>query len=207
MKIKKVLIICLSAALIMLESPVYADEIYTGMDLDIEYDEGIVSINGQEDDSNNFEKEQFNLEDQVQIIEECDKEASLFSDGADNRQVFKIASDNKAPALESLKLNKNEVTAGEVIIITARITDESGIKGKPQIAFYSEESATHTVYLEDKGNNIYQGFLKITEDFTDGEYPAQWLEAYDVYGNTKLYSLNTDFPEVIFTVKKVQVDN
>ena len=43
--------------------------------------------------------------------------------------------DNEAPVIQSITIDKHDVTAGDTVTVTAVITDESGIKDFPYIGF------------------------------------------------------------------------
>ena len=198
--------------------PVYADEtdLMTFEDSQVsveENDDDFISFDEQEYDEDIYETETFDsVNEEPQIIDNETDSDFLFSDGTDEIQMAGIAADNTAPVLENIELDKTNVAVGDIITITAKITDKSGLKENPRIAFYGEDSAIHSVELTSQGNDIYKGSLSITEDFVVGKYPAKWLRVYDLYGNTKLYNFQNSYdpyynPELKFVVSDAQTDN
>ena len=115
--------------------------------------------------------------------------------------------DNAAPVVESIELDKTDVTVGDVVTITVKITDESGVKGTPSIGYYSDSSPTYTTILTKQGNDIYKGTIAITDQLANGEYYIQWLMVRDIYGNGKIYNFQYSDgpyynPELVIRVQR-----
>ena len=216
MKFKKFLAISLSTALMMSAIPVYADEtdlvtFEDSADSEEENDDDFISFEDQEYDEEVAETENFGSGDEeFQII---DNEANsnndfAFSDGTDEILMAGIAADNKAPVIESITIDKHDVTVGDTVTVTATITDESGIKNFPYIGFYMTESQVHTMDLKPQGDNIYKGSITITEDFVNGAYPAKWCNLEDIYSNGSTdYSFARKYPDLYFCVTGAKEDN
>ena len=109
--------------------------------------------------------------------------------------------DNEAPVIQSITIDKHDVTAGDTVTVTAVITDESGIKDFPYIGFYKTGSQAHTMELKPQGNNIYKGSITITEDFVNGIYPVGWCNLVDIHSNGSTdYSFDRKYPDLYFRV-------
>ena len=216
MKFKKILALSLSAALMMSAVPAYADE----ADL-VTFEDSAGSMEENSDDSVIFDESEYDedisepknfdsVDEEPQMLDnDTDSDDSfLFSDDTDEIQMVGIAADNKAPVIESITIDKHDVTVGDTVTVTATITDESGIKNFPYIGFYMTESQVHTMDLKPQGNNIYEGSITITEDFVNGTYPAKWCNLEDIYSNGSTdYSFAQKYPDLYFCVTGAKEDN
>ena len=93
-----------------------------------------------------------------------------------------IIIDKEAPVVESLSLDKKNVTVGDVVTVTMVVTDQSGVKDNFHLTY---NMGTHYKYITMSHikDDTYQGKLEITEDFVNGEYGPVWVFVYDNLGN------------------------
>ncbi len=104
---------------------------------------------------------------------------------------YAVVSDVTGPTVESITIDKTEVSVGDTITVTMRATDESGIttgEGKNYVAFKMPGGSsipTKTVYLTKQEDGIFQGSIKVTDDFYAGWYEFFYAVVYDTVGNVR----------------------
>lgn len=115
--------------------------------------------------------------------------------------------DNQPPKLISLTCNKNgkEVSAGDEVIFTAEIQDDSEIDlndVKSYISLTNNSTQEKNCTFEKVKDNQYIAKLKIDDKFVNGEYKIGYVVVSDVHGNNNLISsYNNDMLEQLsFTV-------
>ena len=111
-------------------------------------------------------------------------------------------SDTEPPVVESLTVDKTEVTVGDTVTFTLIASDESGIREKnnePRLAVAKPTSGNSwiSIYLKRTEENTYVGSYTISETDINGEYYADQLYLYDTLGNqAEIFG----YSDVCFTV-------
>ena len=91
------------------------------------------------------------------------------------------ATDSAGPVLISISSDKDTYNSGDTIVITAQITDESGVKST--LFGFRTGSSYQTVKLTQKEGNIYEGEMKIDEGWVSGQYKLAYYSLYDTLDN------------------------
>ncbi|MFJ7729674.1 Ig-like domain-containing protein [Neobacillus sp. NPDC097160] len=101
--------------------------------------------------------------------------------------VFASADDTK-PVLESIHLDKKEVTAGETIKVSLKMTNAAEIR---YLNIYYPSPVTNqnfTVRLDyNSDSGLFEGNIPITNNFETGSYHLEMLSIYEVSGNSFSY--------------------
>lgn len=111
-----------------------------------------------------------------------------------NFTVSGASDDNTAPVLKSLSFDKNTISPGEKITITAEIEEENPVTA--QITFYNPRVPNHGygISLEKVSENIYNGEFQIFESIKNGSYAIEAIYLYDDIGNSvSYYFMNNNF--------------
>lgn len=121
--------------------------------------------------------------------------------------VYDSIVDNKSPVVEQIQINKTIVVPGDVVVVTATLSDQSEIKSTPYIGFYDSKSKARTMYLYKQSDGSYKGELKITPDFVNGKYTAAWLQLEDIHGNGGTdYEFDNKHTNIYFEVTNAITD-
>ena len=112
--------------------------------------------------------------------------------------VHNTNNDNNPPVVESISIDKREVTVGDTVTITAKVSDESGIK-----RVWGKCNNNGTLMPDNRygqftkiDEHTYQQSFTITEKFVNGTYKLTNFIVEDILGNTAYPEYN----DVYFTV-------
>ena len=108
--------------------------------------------------------------------------------------VFGCINDSEAPTITDVNIDRNTATAGDQIIVTAKITDESGIDASSCRASILGENSTSKDYksytMKKQSDGTYAATIPIDETWINQTYYISSISADDIYGNHKYYGLN-----------------
>ena len=121
-----------------------------------------------------------------------------------NPQIIHAAEDNQPPVVESISIDKRDVTIGDTVTITAKISDESGIK---QVwgMFYNGTATPNNDhgFFTKIDEHTYQHSFTINEEFINGTYKLKQFLIEDILGNNAY----PKYDDIYFTVHNVNNDN
>ena len=102
--------------------------------------------------------------------------------------------DTTGPIIESIELNKEDVSPGDILEVKIFVTDESEIK-EVSISYtkgYNGSGLGKTIKAEKQDNGSYIANIEITESFFSDYYRIS-TSAEDIYGNTASVSRDAIF--------------
>lgn len=109
-----------------------------------------------------------------------------------------IEGDTEAPVIEDVSVDNKDVTVGDEVTVTVKAADESEIKDGFRVS-YSMGSQIKSATMKKVEEGVYEGIIKITNDFVNGEYFPSNTRISDIKGNSALRLL-TSFKDASFKV-------
>ena len=108
-------------------------------------------------------------------------------------QVAAVSVETDAPVINSVSLDKTQVTAGESVTVTMNVTDESDLKQVYVTFDTPNEGVTDMIRVDlSKGTDgLYRGTLTTDDTFACGTYYTYYIVAQDVHGNRNQISGDT----------------
>lgn len=100
-------------------------------------------------------------------------------------QSIEAAEDNQPPVVESISIDKREVTVGDTVTITAKVSDESKIKSV-WLNFRNNTASLLDLIntdLTSVDKNTFKLSFTITENFINGTYKLSSFYSSDALGN------------------------
>ena len=123
-----------------------------------------------------------------------------------NPQIIHAAEDNQPPVVESISIDKKDVTVGDTVTITAKISDASKIKDV-RLSFENNGTFLPSVinrYLFSDDNHTFKLSFTITDNFINGTYKLSYLHVSDDLGNQTYANIGKN---VYFSVSEANNDN
>ncbi|XBG90399.1 hypothetical protein V4S38_10260 [Enterococcus cecorum] len=117
-----------------------------------------------------------------------------------------LAEDNQPPIVESISIDKKDVTVGDTVTITAIISDASKIKDV-RLNFKNNNAFLPSVinnYLTSDDNHTFKLSFTITDNFINGTYKLSYLVASDALSNETYANIGND---IYFSVSEARNDN
>ena len=120
---------------------------------------------------------------------------------------FATVTDTEGPVIQSIEIDKTDVTVGETVTVTVKATDASGFRSDvvdSSIYFKGPgQSGWKTYYLYKIDEETLAATIDVNETYANGKYSAVTVNLFDVYHNeTSLYesALKRDYSNVYFNV-------
>ena len=122
-----------------------------------------------------------------------------------NPQSIHAAEDNQPPVVESISIDKREVTVGDTVTITAKVSDESGIKSVWGLCnnngtFIPDDISGYFTKIDE---HTYQQSFTISKNFINGTYKLHNFHIEDILGNNAY----PKYDNIYFTVHDINNDN
>jgi uncharacterized repeat protein (TIGR02543 family) len=109
----------------------------------------------------------------------------------------KAVTDEKGPTISEYSVNGTEFKVGDKVIVSVKMSDESGISSSKYDSFITIDRLGDTdidekyCYLENKGEGLYQTTYEIPEIIIEGDYYVSYIITKDIYGNqTKITDIS-----------------
>ena len=121
-----------------------------------------------------------------------------------NIKITIAQSDVDAPDIEYITIDKHDVSVDDVITVTLRATDETGIAyvggtlGTPEIVFVGSGDGNYIyVYPKPQEDGTHKATITINSNTKNGEYKFSNCKIKDTLGNyTTYYSKDIDSSEL-----------
>ena len=129
------------------------------------------------------------VHDEKTVITEDESFADEKSETENSLGESNSVSDTQGPTIESLTVDKNEATVGDILTFTLQLNDESQIStALPSVAFQHNNSQNHDVvlYFEKIDDYTFKSTYEVTDRSVDGIYSVLWVSVDDEYGNHTL---------------------
>ncbi len=120
---------------------------------------------------------------------------------------FATVTDTEGPVIQSIEIDKTDVTVGETVTVTVKATDASGFSSDVvnSVIYFNGpgQSGWKTYYLYKIDEETLAATIDVNETYANGKYSAVTVNLFDVYHNeTSLYesALKRDYSNVYFNV-------
>ncbi|MDQ1143744.1 hypothetical protein QE429_000571 [Bacillus sp. SORGH_AS 510] len=111
------------------------------------------------------------------------------------------AADVTKPVFESLSVDKKEAGPGDTVNVSAKVTDDVGIKSVS--LYYKVPGTDRTIKVPGNYNpetSTFEGWISIPSDFAAGVYQVSYIDIWDTSNNQTAIFQSDKFDNASFTV-------